>query len=386
MLASALEKDAATRFSFTAAFYAELHPYCLEHLKRAFNQRTQLFDQRLHNRVWGLVNGTENSSSTAMVLIALSRAGIDTTSELPLDVPRVLDALTALHRSEVYRETLGLLAWANAVWDGIALPDLLGSLGLSLRQLPSLTAPFKSSELAWLVSGLAHEHNRSGDPAVLATLQSLLKLLETRQHQRTHLFYHGTASAPLQMRWRRHVGTFADQIYGIQAFSFATLALNNATYRRRADACAAQITGLQGPLGQWWWHYDARTGRVLQAYPVYSVHQHGMAPMGLMALAAAGGGVHVEAIRQSHAWQDRNELGAAMTDRQARTMWRDIEVDEGSLARSQRKLRSVLGMAQEGAGQKARLTIRYDTWPYEWAWCLYAAAIVGSTAPALHLI
>lgn len=188
------------------------------------------------------------------------------------------------------------------------------------------------------------------------------------------------------MRWRRHVGTFADQIYGIQAFSFATLVLSEANYRQRAEQCAARITDLQGDLGQWWWHYDARHGQVLQSYPVYSVHQHGMAPMGLMALAAAGGTAHVEAVRRSHAWQGNNELNAPMTDREARTMWRDIEYDECQLARMRRKAGSVMGRSQDRPNRSPKLKIRYDTWPYEWAWCLYAEAIAVSAPPALHLV
>ena len=47
--------------------------------------------------------------------------------------------------------------------------------------------------------------------------------------------------------------------------------------------CANAICNLQGPLGQWWWHYDSMTGRVAERYPVYSVHQHAMAPMALFA-------------------------------------------------------------------------------------------------------
>ena len=36
------------------------------------------------------------------------------------------------------------------------------------------------------------------------------------------------------------------------------------------------------PHGQWWWHYDVRDGSVVERYPVYSVHQHAMAPMALL--------------------------------------------------------------------------------------------------------
>ena len=56
------------------------------------------------------------------------------------------------------------------------------------------------------------------------------------------------------------------------------------------------ICELQGPDGQWWWHYDTRTGKVVEGYPVYSVHQDSMAPMALLDLEDAGGPQHSEAI------------------------------------------------------------------------------------------
>ena len=46
-----------------------------------------------------------------------------------------------------------------------------------------------------------------------------------------------------------------------------------------ASACAKHMCELQGPQGQWWWHFDIRTGRVVEHYPVYAVHQDSMAPM-----------------------------------------------------------------------------------------------------------
>src|SRR5437660_681979 len=45
----------------------------------------------------------------------------------------------------------------------------------------------------------------------------------------------------------------------------------------------------QGDAGQWWWHYDYRTGRLLEGYPVYAVHQDSMAPMALFAAARVAG-------------------------------------------------------------------------------------------------
>jgi hypothetical protein len=45
-----------------------------------------------------------------------------------------------------------------------------------------------------------------------------------------------------------------------------------------ANACSRKLIALQGPRGEWPWFFDARYGRVLDFYEVYSVHQYGMAP------------------------------------------------------------------------------------------------------------
>ncbi len=45
-----------------------------------------------------------------------------------------------------------------------------------------------------------------------------------------------------------------------------------------ANTCTRKLVALQGPQGEWPWFFDAQSGRVLDFYEVYSVHQYGMAP------------------------------------------------------------------------------------------------------------
>ena len=92
-----------------------------------------------------------------------------------------------------------------------------------------------------------------------------------------------------------------------------------------ADACAAMICDLQGPAGQWWWHYDSRNDRVLEGYPVYSVHQHAMAPMALHDLAAAGGADHGASIELGLSWlESPPELAVQLIDDEQGVVWRKV--------------------------------------------------------------
>ncbi len=88
--------------------------------------------------------------------------------------------------------------------------------------------------------------------------------------------------------YRAHVGSFADQVYPIQALARLHGSAADPEALAVANAVAKVICDAQGPAGQWWWHYDSRTGGVVEGYPVYTVHQHAMAPMALLDLAERG--------------------------------------------------------------------------------------------------
>ncbi|WP_207400929.1 hypothetical protein, partial [Actinomadura roseirufa] len=115
------------------------------------------------------------------------------------------------------------------------------------------------------------------------------------------LFAHEAGGTGLVPRYRAHVGCFADQVYPIQALA----RIGDDAAVAAADSVAEGICGAQGPGGQWWWHYDARTGAVVEGYPVYSVHQHAMAPMALLDLADAGGADRLDAVAKGVRWLSR---------------------------------------------------------------------------------
>ena len=145
-------------------------------------------------------------------------------------------------------------------------------------------------------------------------------------------------------------------------------------------ACAARLVSLQGELGQWWWHYDPAAGTVTQTFPVYSVHQHAMAPMALLELAAAGGPNHRAARARGYAWVEANETGRSLVDEPAGTVWRGVERLEPTVARVARHARSVARWRAPDAAPP-RLRVNRETRPYEWAWCLFAGALTAEASP-----
>ena len=139
-----------------------------------------------------------------------------------------------------------------------------------------------------------------------------------------------------------------------------------------ASACADGICRVQGPLGQWWWHYDSKTGEVVGKYPVYSVHQHGMGPMALFALGEAAQRDFTREIYLGLNWiYGANELQTDMQDFSARVIWRCIRPAKSSMYYAE-----ALSLLRSGTnGRTPRgLSTLYECWPYELGWLLYAFA------------
>jgi hypothetical protein len=349
------------------------------------NGTTSLFDRQLRDGRWDTTLGTEDLTSTAIVLIGTSRAGIGP-EEIGMDLERTRNAMIERLPQRQYPGGLGIALWACAVTGGSPLAEVLRRSGMALDNVLAFTAPFQTMEVAWLVSGLAHETRRSETADVRRAYEQAVAALKDRFATSTKTFVHATSGAPFTRRIRRSVANFADQIYSIQALAFASLVSNDSQALDIASQSAEHIVELQGELGQWWWHYDARSGRVCQAYPVYSVHQHGMAPMALRTLAAAGGRSFEAAIEKSMAWLNHNEMGVNLIDSSAGTIWRDIEPDEGSVQHTLRHIQSALGQGRPSPNDAVRLKINRETRPYEWAWCLFASALEGTLERSPHLV
>jgi len=366
-------------------FHRDTTELCVARLRDAYGKSSGLFNRQLRDKRWDGTLGTEDLTSTGICLVGLHRAAIPPT-DVGLDVSASLAAMPRVLSERAYPGGFGLVVWANAVWDGPSFTDLLARAGLRPGDLESL-ALFTTMETAWLVSGLLHVCRRSGNGAARTCLETAVAELHGRFSPEAALFGHASAAAPFAHRLRRWIANFADQIYSVQALSFRTLKGGGSDDLAVAKAAASRLVELQGSLGQWWWHYDPRHGRVAQNFPVYSVHQHAMAPMALMACTQAGGGNFDAPVELSHRWIAKNELGVNMLDRTAGTLWRDIELRENSLARVARHALSVVGRASDRAPPpKDRLMVNYETRPYEWAWCLYAGAIAQGSERDEHVV
>jgi hypothetical protein len=367
-------------------FYSPLRIMCVERLSLAINSSSKLFDRQLRDGCWQGTLGTEDITSTAICLLGISRAGIDE-QDIGFSVMKTLDALVTSASQRGYMGGMGLVVWANAVCGGVPFAELSRRLNIGRPDASCLLATCTSMEIAWLTSGLAHEVLRSGDEQASRILGAARAELLSRYQRNTELFKHASRSAPWKQRARMWVANFADQIYSVQALAYLAALNKDSEALAAASGCAYRLVRLQGEFGQWWWHYDPRDGSVAQRYPVYSVHQHGMAPMALVTLEKAGGPNLYHAVEKSRAWLTVNEYRQSMVDKAAGTIWRDIDVPESLPRRRIRQAGSALGLLSgQLSAVPGALKLNRETRPYEWAWCLFASALELPIPAPGHII
>ncbi|WNI14424.1 hypothetical protein [Actinacidiphila sp. ITFR-21] len=267
-----------------------------------------------------------------------------------------------------------LTAWAAAETGHPKLADALDRVAA----LDAADGPRYTVEAAWVLSALAAaRHSVDVEQRIAAARDRLL----AARIGGSPLFPHATG--PGLVPWyRAHVSCFADQTYPLQALARTHASGDDPRALAAADACGIRIGELQGQAGQWWWHYDARTGRNVEGYPVYSVHQHAMAPTALFDLADAGGTDLRAAIRRGLSWMAAPAELAA-TDRPESVIRDDLGVTWRKVFRGDPKkaVRAARGLTTR-AVRSARIApldrvfrptaIDRECRPYEFGWMLYA--------------
>src|SRR5208282_4041336 len=291
-----------------------------------FDPRNQLFCHRLLRTEQGIVREGLSPRYTIMTLLGLRElelSGMDS----PFDTRAIYASFMRDTNWIKGIGDFGLLIWLTATFDPDHLGDLLSKFDCetALDRYPDAREAL-TMELAWFLAGLAHAAETSAK--LVSTLTDLsvetYHLIEENQGE-DGLFGHMSTKNSLEGRLRGRIGSFADQIYPIYAMSKFAKIFQLEDPLGPALECASAICGAQGESGQWWWLYDARSGRISSRYPVYSVHQHGMAPMGLFAIEEATGKCFKKNIYKGLRWiYGTNELGVDMRDSAQNIIWRCV--------------------------------------------------------------
>jgi hypothetical protein len=175
--------------------------------------------------------------------------------------------------------------------------------------------------------------------------------------------------------FRRDWASFAASCY----MAYAFLLFGRKTESDKAKGVGLRIAralvSLQGPQGQWAWFYHIPSGKVADYYPVYSVHQHSMAPFFLLEAIDHGYAEFREPLLKGFRWVlGRNEVEQSMVDRTHRVIWRSVSRRKVSakLTRFARAIgSSTLGLNYRTVSSKD-LLVNSECRSYELGWGLWA--------------
>lgn len=341
-------------------------------LSRMYDPRERLYCHSLRFLGQQLRPRGVSRRYTATVLLGLSRSPADWQRKA-LDGHDAEQPLARLSDDLEQMTDIGEVAltlWAARAWGHPSA----NSACQRLRALRPESADIPTVELAWCLSALSANYVTPGDS--LLARQLAHRLIQSAGP--AGLFPHWPGSSG--RRWARApVCCFADQVYPIQALTLHHILASSGESLTAASRCGMALRQLQGRDGQWWWHYDVRTGRVVEGYPVYSVHQDAMAPMALAVLQEASGAEFDESINRGLAWLEHaGEINGSLIDRSHDVIWRKVARSEpGRLARHCQatacRIHSALRVP--GLGLLFRPTrIDFETRPYHMGWILYAWA------------
>jgi hypothetical protein len=354
----------------------QLNGLAVDGLVQMFDFKKHLFCHKFKETERGLVREGVSRRYTMIALLGLHRLEASGVSS-PIGISSVLDGLLIDTNWVDNIGDLGLLLWLCA----LVAPDRLAKIERRMEVETALdrfpdAIQGRTMELAWFLSGLSH--GSLACPEKTSDLRELA--VETYRRLRTNqgeqgIFGHVSRKESLAGLLRGRIGSFADQVYPIYAMTKFAQAYHVVKATERALDCALTLCQAQGPLGQWWWHYDCATGRVVERYPVYSVHQDGMAPMSLLALGEI---IHSDFgpwISKGLQWvSGDNELDADMQDVSGSVVWRSIF--RPPLRRYWNAATALLTQRDDQESRDGLMTQR-ECRPYHFGWFLYAFAGTG---------
>jgi hypothetical protein len=267
---------------------------------------------------------------------------------------------------------LGLLTWFTAKCAPERLGRLLSELDFG-KALDSYADGRQACTrgLAWFLAGIAHAQLASQGtiPDLTDIAVDTYHLLKDNQSEGA-IFGHAGFPGFLRRTFCNRFGTFADQICAIYALTTFARAFQIEEPLQSALGCANAICALQGQMGQWWFLYDKRACRVVNRYPVVSVHQDGIAPVGLLALGEATGQSFHESVYKGLSWlAGANELGNDLRNLDRGLIWDSIGPRRGMASYWEAALNF---MSISRRPQVESLRIRYEARPDHFGWLLYA--------------
>jgi hypothetical protein len=366
-----VEQKYKSGLSVTSGTIVTLRSIAVESLARMYRPEEKLFAFRLKkNRQSEILQGVSRRY-TAIALVGLAGENENITTKVLGDhsLEEVCDKLIGDIELTNDLGEVSLTAWAARMLKhahACKALEVLRKFSPDMKLFPTIM-------LSWSLSALTHDSDADTDETLARKFAQAL--MDSFNHK-SGIFPPGTHRKGLGSICS-HVSCFADLVYPIQALSHYHKASGDLRAAEIACSCAEHMCNLQGDAGQWWWHYDNRTGRVIERYPVYSVHQDAMAPMALFALEKFCGKSFPAAIEKGLNWlENPAEITGSLIDTGRKIIWRKVARREP--AKFVRGFQAAASYIHPGLRTPAVDTffppccIDYESRPYHMGWILHA--------------
>lgn len=354
----------------------------LESLPRMFDAETGLFCQKTVADGDRHTNRGSNIFYSAMSTVGILRQTARAPEEV-FPLGRALDTLHGIAAAGTAPQILANVVWALALAEDRRGADLTRQLAErdDLRNC-------ESAALGHVIQGLAiaaEAYPEQSGPAVEACRRWAKELLG-RFSPRADLFGPFRRPTGVRSAMINRLTSFAAQVYplhGLSSFYRLTGEAPSPVLRKAAD----RIVAAQGSLGQWWWLYSTQNRAVLEGYPVYSVHQDGMAFMALLPVEALGEGSYREPLGLGLDWlSGRNELSTDLVRRDPPIIFRNIQrvgsdadamfgISRANLARV--VARSLRPGSDHVDAEPGELEVLHECRSYHLGWLLHASALAA---------
>jgi hypothetical protein len=303
---------------------------------------------------------------TLNVLLGMSRVQ---------ELPDSIDVSDIFRRNAIQLTTLPVAkyAYGMALWAAAELrlevPVQVASATRALLSDQARWETFRAQDLGMLLTGVVAQV-RAGGTEWERFAGPLYRFLSERFSSGSGLFFDAASG------FRRRFASFATQTYlSISCYQYGEYA-DDPTAITRATNCVRKLIALQGPQGEWPWFFDAASGRVLDFYEVYSVHQYGMAPALLECAERRDVRGARDALIKGFKWVlGQNQLGRSMLVPEFGLSIRSQIRKNELTTKTPRMLRAIknacLGRAS-GLIDSADVGLRLECRSYELGWILWS--------------
>jgi len=173
---------------------------------------------------------------------------------------------------------------------------------------PARLRALNLQEVSWMLSGLTEYAAVSQRSEAVTAAEDLFQFMDRYfLNKDTLLPYHDLSL------WRRPFTGFGGIVYFLKALAEYAAAFNNKYAEVIFKEGVAKMLEFQGPRGEWPWFYNVFDSKVVDWYPIFSVHQDSMATLFLLPALDLGVAGAAQAIEKSYRWLfGNNQLGEPM--------------------------------------------------------------------------